>query len=245
MNQDAHADLHELQSREMELLKVFQALCEENHLAFYLTAGTLLGAVRHKGFIPWDDDIDVAMPRADYEQLCNVSPPPEYRFQRPGKSGAYPWYFFKFRREESSVWIDIFPLDPCPDWKSMARIFFKIMELLTAVIAKRCGYSKKYMRFLWKVLRMLPDGCLFFMREGIRRFFGILSSGSRICTVGGRHGFPQECYQTEWFQETEKLEFEGVYCPAPKEWDKILRNMYGDYRIPVREEGHFNEVGME
>ena len=245
MNQDANPTLCQLQSQELKLLDVFQRICEENRLTFYLTAGTLLGAVRHKGFIPWDDDIDIAMLRRDCERLRTASLPQGYQLQYPGNDFSHPWYFSKLRLLKSNVWIDIFPLDPCPKKEALARIFFKVMELLTVVLTKKCGYTKGYMQFLFRALRLLPDRCLFTLRERVRRFFGALSSGRKLCTVGGRHGYPRECYQAEWFRETEEKEFEGHMFPAPIGWDAVLRNLYGEYMIPVREEGHFDEVGME
>ena len=65
--------MNELQQKERDLLKIFIDFCDENKLTYFLVGGTLLGAIRHKGFIPWDDDIDVAMPREDYDKFVSLA----------------------------------------------------------------------------------------------------------------------------------------------------------------------------
>lgn len=255
----------DLQKAELDILMEFQRLCQVFGLRYYLTAGTLLGAVRHKGFIPWDDDIDVVMPRKDYDRLVRLASEavsPEYVYQEYRTEPNFPYYFAKLRKRgtrveepilraiemEQGYYIDIFPLDYCPRGDRLATLFFKGIELLDCAVLARvstefvCGYQKAYMRFLWNVLRHLPNDCLFALREWIRRLFGV--GGSRLCTVGGNHGYPRETYQLEWFVETVELEFEGQPFPAPAGWDELLKNMYGDYmRLPPPEErqGHFSQ----
>ena len=120
--------LRALQLVELEILREFVRLCEANGLRYYLAYGTLLGAVRHKGFIPWDDDIDVTMPREDYERfaaICGAGLPGGLRWQSYATEGHYPVWFGKLIREDTvlrqalsdhldisqSVFIDVFPLD--------------------------------------------------------------------------------------------------------------------------------------
>lgn len=258
-------DLRNLQMAELEILLEFQRVCETLGLRYYLTAGTLLGAVRHKGFIPWDDDIDVAMPREDYDKLAQQGPKyigAEYVYQEYRTEPNFPYYFAKLRKRgtkaeepilraiemEQGIYIDIFPLDRCPDSDGRAALLFKGIELLDCAVLARvstefvCGYQKGYMRFLWNVLRHLPNGWIFALREGTRKLLG--RGGKRLCTAGGHHGYPREVYQPEWFAKTVELEFEGHSFPAPAGWDALLKNMYGDYMtLPPQEErqGHFAE----
>lgn len=258
-------DLGELQKTELELLLELQRLCQALGLRYYLTAGTLLGAVRHKGFIPWDDDIDVAMPRADYDRLSREAPGllgPEYLYQDYRHEANFPYYFAKLRKRgtrveepilravemEQGVYIDIFPLDRCPGNAKRAALLFKAVELLDCAVLARvssefvCGYQRPYMRFLWNVLRRLPNKVLFALRERGRKLLGL--GGRMLCTVGGHHGYPRESYQARWFDRAEEVEFEGHRFPAPVGWDGLLKNMYGDYMaLPPQEErqGHFEE----
>ena len=258
-------DIRKCQKASLDILLEFQQACERQGLQYYLTAGTLLGAIRHRGFIPWDDDIDVAMARKDYDRLAELCFHPEYFLQNHRTESHYPYCFTKLRKNgtyakekwlsvipmNQGIYIDIFPLDICPDSDFLGRLFFKVIELLNSGLLARestefhCGYMKWYMRFLFQIVRRLPNRILFWIRESIRVLFRNISSGKRLCTVNGSHGYPREVYQREWFSQTIEMEFEGYMFQAPIGWDELLRNMYGDYRIPVREEGHFNEVGME
>ena len=127
----------ELKKIELEMFKYYLAICEKHDLKYFLIGGTLLGAVRHKGFIPWDDDIDIGMPRPDYEKFLLVAQKelPEHIFlQTHNTDIEYPNCFAKLRNSDTTfietsckklkinhgIYIDIFPLDGCcisPYWK--------------------------------------------------------------------------------------------------------------------------------
>lgn len=268
-------EIYAYQTEELNILREFRRVCDLLGLRYYLTAGTLLGAVRHQGFIPWDDDIDVAMPKADYELFSRKGYKflsEEYLFQDYRTEPNFPYYFAKIRKRGTKVvepilssidmaqgiYIDIFPLDICPDRDWTATCFFKGIELLDCAVLARvstefvCGYEKSYMRFAWNVLRRLPNQMLFGWRNLLCRVVAWGASGQKLCTAGGRHGFPQESYLSEWFQETVYLDFEKERFPAPAGWDELLKNMYGDYMCfpPLEErEQHFtkreNDGGKE
>ena len=130
-------DIRLLQKKILEILQVVDNTCKENKLRYYLTAGTMLGAVRHKGFIPWDDDADIAMPRPDYEKLianAKLWLPKQYELICAENDKNYSLPFAKIQdanttiiehshlRYLGGVYIDVFPLDGLPDGK-IARFF--------------------------------------------------------------------------------------------------------------------------
>lgn len=258
-------ELRAIQMEELEILLELKRICQENGINYFLTGGTLLGAVRHNGFIPWDDDIDVAMPRKDFDRFACVCPDAlssAYFYQSAQTEENYPHYYAKIRKcgtyagepvtrciqMEQGIFIDIFPLDICPDWDSFAKLFFKGMQLLTCAVLARsssefiCGYKKRYMRLLWNLLRRLPNKWLFVLRDWLRKIFGLAASGRLICNVSGRYGFPQEVCKTEWFAQKEELQFEKHRFFAPIGWHELLTTVYGDYMTPLDEadrQGHF------
>jgi len=258
--------LKNCQQIELEILKDFRQICESLDLKYYLTAGTLLGAIRHKGFIPWDDDIDVAMPREDYDKFASIGAKKlgdDYFYQSYITESNFPYYFAKIRktgtrieepilrsiRMNQGVYIDIFPLDQCPDNDKAARMFFRIIELLDSIVLGKvasefvCGYQKWYVKSLWKFLQIFSNQQIFCIRECVRKTAAKLSTGKRLCTVGGHHGFPKETYQGEWFSGVTKAEFEGELFQIPQGWENLLKNMYGEYMtLPSEKErqGHFD-----
>ena len=254
----------QIQLVELEILDEFERLCRLGGLRYYIIAGTLLGAVRHKGFIPWDDDMDVAMPRKDFERFftfCQTALAPEFFFQSLETDQNCPFFHYKLRKNgtfveepglkkiemHKGIFIDIFPLDGCPEKDLSGKLFFKWFEQLRSGIQAQvnpdfvCGYTKSYARATHTLIKKLPRSVLI----GIWKLTSRISSlcfKKKLCTVCGRHGYPGETYQTAWYQETVFLDFEGRKLPAPAGWDAMLTNLYGDYMTPPPEserQGHF------
>lgn len=267
--QSRQPGLRECQLIELDILLEFCRVCDQLGLQYFLTAGTLLGAVRHKGFIPWDDDIDVTMFRRDYERLVREGPPllrSGYLFQEYRTEPLAPYYFARLRKRgtrvdqpayrdvpmEQGINIDIFPLDVCPDSEARAKLLFKGKYFFYCVLLSKvsagfvCGYQKKAARLAWKFFRRLPSGMLFRLREWMRIALAFGASGKRLCTAGGVHGYPRETYQAKWFQDTVELQFEGHSFPAPAGWHELLTNMYGDYMtVPPEGERHIHFESYE
>ncbi|MBO7303605.1 MAG: LicD family protein [Clostridia bacterium] len=253
-----YEEKRDIQREELNILREFKALCDRHGLSYYIVAGTLLGAARHKGFIPWDDDADVAMPRRDYEKLAKIAGrelPANMVYQSEKTERECPFGFAKIRNTDTAVsekylknakmsqgvYIDIFPLDKCPASDRRATRYFKLTNMCyCAMLSKidktfKHGYEKGSARAAFKLIRLMPLGMIKSLRRSIRRYYSLLSRGKLLATTSGSYGYPRESYSAEWLGEGVLLPFEGELLRAPKEWDKVLTHMYGDYMTPPAE----------
>ncbi len=255
-----------LQQEELNILRTFKGICEKHGLRYYVVAGTLLGAVRHRGFIPWDDDVDVAMPRADYEKLARIAKtdfPSTMIYQSDKTERECPFGFAKIRSADSNLtekylgqaqmtqgcFIDVFPLDKCPKSDKRATRYFKLNNMcFCAMLSKldksfKHGYTKGGVVAIFKLLRLFPLCIIKSVRRAIRRYYALTSDGTKLATTGGSYGYPKECYRAEWLGKGEELVFEGERFNAPEKWHEVLTHMYGNYMTPPDEDrrgGHFN-----
>lgn len=242
--------LSELKSTEFEMLKYFRDFCEKNNIRYYLTYGTLLGAIRYKGFIPWDDDVDVLVPREDYNRLVATFPDSEqyrlYAFEREPK---YRYPFAKLcdmstRKEEFNldngvelgVDIDVFPLDYWDDdlkaaKKEATRINRYMSKLYTSKLI-RSPVKNIIKRAVHRMIMFLyrTVGSKHYVKKIIKESYKERQKNSSYmgckvwCIYGARGIIPAEV-----FSDTVEIEFEGEKFPAPVGYDTQLTCLYGDY----------------
>lgn len=145
----ASYDIRPLQLKILETLKILDKVCRTHGLRYYITAGTMLGAVRHGGFIPWDDDLDIAMPRPDYDKLvanCRKWLPEPFEFICADNDPEYPFPFGKIQNASTTlierkhikylggVYIDVFPLDGVPSGRLARVLHFTHYEYLKRIV---------------------------------------------------------------------------------------------------------------
>ena len=257
----------QLKRCELEMLKVFVSLCEELGLRYYVVGGTLIGAVRHKGFIPWDDDIDVAMPREDYERFLQQAQAlmPEYYFLQTFETDPeYPANFAKIRDCRTTfvetsvsklninhgVYIDIFPLDYYPE-KRWQRAWLEFQrKVLTARISAQFYLPNEEFHFIKNLVRcaskvFCPSAAVA-VRLRERLYTNVRESGL-FCNYSGAWG-EKEIMPRAWFAERCQILFEDVEVYAPEAYDKMLRHVYGDYmQLPPPEKrvGHHYATAID
>lgn len=246
MNKEQLLSLDDIKRIEIGLLDYVVNVCEQYTLRYFLIFGTLIGAVRHKGFIPWDDDIDIVMPRKDYEQLNKIlsQTKSERYVLLNDKTKGYTFPFAKVVDtktqileetledfEYNGIWIDIFPLD------GIKNIFhykacYLINKCRAASIYKQFPKGRGGSYWGWKLCRIIGH-----------RFFAKLFN--KICTKYdyeasdevGVMGTYKTHFPREIMDEITLLEFEGKKYCAPKNYDYILSFTYGDYmKLPPENE---------
>lgn len=245
--------IKELQQKTLEILRVFIDTCEKLNVKYYLIDGTLLGAVRHKGFIPWDDDIDVGMIREDYEKFLKEAPallPESFFLQTYESDPGYQHNFAKIRNSnttfiESSLadkkinhglFLDIFPLYECEKEYNVSRKF----NIKRAICNLRISYLYNDNVVSKKARLVRPITKLFFStaQKALRaeeNLFKTNPDGKFLANYNSLWG-EKETVPKEWFGEGVTLEFEGIKVICPTEYEKWLTNVYGDYmKLPPEE----------
>ncbi len=242
-------DLKKLQHAELDILLEIDRICKKHGIEYSLNSGTLLGAVRHNGFIPWDDDIDITMPFDDYKKFCRVCKKEmhePYFLQNHNTDNYHMWFAkvrksgtlclelgFENRKMHQGVWVDIFPLIGVRDDEKWVR------RINRTVTPFRILMKKKMEDLPWKD-RSLSSKLISVIPLPIVRL--IVNAGYSLCFKDFRRFdkcfyllqtktiYPR--FKSEWFISTCNVEFEGHMLPAPAGWHEYLTSVYGDYMTP-------------
>lgn len=227
------------------ILKHFRQFCQENNIHFFLSNGTLLGAVKYGGFIPWDDDIDVLVPRKDYDKFVELYKNSDrYKLFTCERDSKYKFTFAKLcdmttLKIESNIDsgvslgidIDIFPLDSCSEHILHSNIQRKLSIYQKGCILSKFNSSKGkfvYKRLIIECCKLL--GFDFFYNRLVQTVKKEVSKGSEYmgCLMWPIYG-EREILPAKVFSGTVEVTFEGETFPAPIGYDAYLRSLYGDY----------------
>jgi lipopolysaccharide cholinephosphotransferase len=257
--------LEEIKECSVGILDFIDKVCHENNLIYYLCGGTLLGAIRHKGFIPWDDDIDIMMPRSDYEKLFEVWPKNDrYAVLNYKNTENFPFAYGKsidmmtvkiesiiFKGIQMGVDVDIFPIDGLPSDDEEARMYYKRIEKMQNRLSLQLSSFGKGRNLSRTIARNIR---LFFLRicdtMGITSWYKVIKKFDDLAQLytGKNTGFCgitaishygiKEKNKIDNYKEGVLVIFEGKEYPVPNGYSDYLSRLYGrDYmQLPPEEQ---------
>lgn len=231
--------LRELQLYMLEMLKFIDKVCKDNNIKYWLSSGTCLGAVRHRGFIPWDDDIDIEMFPEDYNRFCSIvmkMDSHKYVLQTSKTDPEYAFPYAKLRdlntviKENSKidlwykykgVFIDIFPVYYSSSW-----IIAKTVNLLQNIGFYKLPWIRN--AYARRLVRNINKGFLHKFIFPILIFFDKFGYKNKLRIGGLGSGFMEQ-YDKDYVCNLVRCDFEGLSFPIPSKYDQYLTSLYGNY----------------
>ena len=246
--------IDKVQVVECEIMHVIDTICRKHNLTYFAIGGTALGAVRHQGFIPWDDDIDVGMPRKDYEaflEYAKTELPKDYFLQHFSTERKSPFYFAKVRRNNTKfvefylkdanihhgIFVDIFPFDNVPANETVAKLHFRfcrtlyqvyLSKSLTTVCSSRFEQKDNYKGIFRKIIHVLlipvPKCWLFRLLDRSVQMFN-----AKECREISHIVRRRLRVKLEDLYPVAYLPFESGQMPVPKNYHAYLSAQFGSY----------------
>lgn len=256
-------ELKQVQEIQRELIGEVKRICQKCGIHFGMVGGTMLGAIRHKGYIPWDDDADIGFLRAEYEKFrkaCKTELNHEkYYMQDLRDTEGYRWGYGKLRRKntefvrlnqefmpyEQGISIDLMPFDNVPDRWLARRIHFMRCFLYRKLFWSEVGSREeenRWMRAVYKVMRAVP------MKLAVKSYQRFIDAGQRrktklvriltFPTPKGIYG-----YERRWYTHLAEYPFDNLRLPGARDFDGYLRVKYGNYmELPPAEKRKVHPV---
>lgn len=255
----------ELHNKELQILDEFVRVCKKHNLKYFLYGGTLLGAVRHKGFIPWDDDIDIIMPREDYDKFGEIAEKElgkEYFYQTNITDKKFILLFAKIRLNNTyvrepkfdgvdihqGIYIDILPLDLFPEKSDIKQSIMleKFNVLNCACQTGKCLSNHFLSRLLYKWYMLFPNYHLQMKRDKFIKNACKNPNTKLVCSFGSHYRpLKKRVMKKEWFVDSGlEMDFEGRKYTIPAGWEEYLKHLFGPHymSLPPEEKriNHFN-----
>lgn len=244
--------LKKVQKIQLEMAKDIKRVCEENGIRYFLYRGTFLGAVRHKGVIPWDDDMDFGMMRPDYEKFRKIAPEKlgkDYCFQDWNTDENYALPFGKVRKRntvfveakcarlpENGVYIDIYPLDYAPADEGERKALAKKLLHLFRVKLMKSKYTPwmEEEKIIWKKrigYTLYQAAALFVSQKKLIDIYeGLVKAVPEGDTLYEQSALPIAYYfDKSWVAQVQEYPYEDTTFAGPKDYDAFLSSLYGDY----------------
>ncbi len=244
--------LKKVQKIQLEMAKDIKRVCEENGIHYFLYRGTFLGAVRHQGVIPWDDDMDFGMMRQDYEKFCRIANEAlseQYCFQNWHTDEQYALPFGKVRKKntvfveakcarlpENGIYIDIYPLDFAPEGEGERKKLARQLLHLFRIKLMKCGYTPwmEEERIIWKKrigYLLYQFAALFVSQKAL-----VDAYEKRVLAVGKSDTLYEQSalpivyyFKTKWVDKVKQYPYEDTTFAGPNDYDGFLSSLYGDY----------------
>ncbi|MFA0566594.1 phosphorylcholine transferase LicD [Vibrio sp. 10N.222.51.C8] len=259
-------EIKHIQRIELSSLKYFSDLCDKLNIEFYLYGGSLLGAIKYSGFVPWDDDLDIALQRKDYDKLIKLGPSllsDEYELQHPSNNKLTPFSYIKFRRKDTSlvefalhkikmnhgVYFDIYPLDNLPEndeelirqhskFSLVSRLFYyRQVKYLSRPATNLKDLIKSVVRYgMSAILKLIPHSVFFKYIEKLMTRNNAMDSSRK-----GNFFHPTPFNYFEGIHPVKTVAFEDVQLKVPHGYEINLLQRYGDItKLPPENEryGH-------
>lgn len=260
-------NLKEIQAVQLQILLEVKEICEKHGIRFFLIGGSALGAVRHQGFIPWDEDIDIGILREDYNRFIKIAPKElsdKLFLQTNVTDPKYPTLYAKVRangttyiEKESQflkdemhqgIFIDVFPLDYVSNNRIVEKIHFRVMHFFISIASSQAknfpsNFLKRSIKKFYSSLFLYIFGKknLEKIAEKVASLYSEIKT-DKITNFYGRHR-EKETVPSKVFEKAEYLKFEDSTMPVPHLWDYYLKNLYGNYmEIPPDDEKYVHNL---